>query len=558
MKYYLYGINRICKDFLYMFDPMLLIEGICDVKPNCSIFCGKIVFELDYVIEHLAKDECIIICSLDKKDKRKNLEVHGLKYGTHFIYEESLFYLLDDVIYNPGKRKIAMWGVGSRARKFLEWNDKYKIEMCIDTYRNSKDFYGYKVINPRDIKRWNDYFVIIAVSKDKEIRAFLNELGLEEKIDYCNIQDVMSVPSQMLKKTIFDNAAYEFSCNTMCNHIEIHQGGRVDCCCSTFINISLGNINKDTIRECWHGIIHKIAVLSTQNHTYSFCNKEMCPFFIGKSKNGKVKLEDDYLMMDEHPSVVLAAFDSGCNLKCVTCRDDFYITKGDEKCEMDKYANILISEVLPETKFLIMAGNGEVLLNESYRKMYMSNEANEIEEIRILTNGILFNEKKWEELSKNKKGKIYLTVSIDAATKETYEEIRRGGSFNILKKNMEFASSLRKEGRLAYFRINFVVQKKNYMEMSKFVEWGLNLGCDEVFFTKLLNWGTYTEEEFKEVSMMESGNNLPKAELLEVLNDPQMKNEIVDIGTIQYSHKPVRLNRIDNYYVWEMKRQKEK
>ena len=146
-----------------------------------------------------------------------------------------------------------------------------------------------------------------------------------------------------------------------------------------------------------------------------------------------------------------------------------------------------------------------------------------------------------------------LTVSIDAATRETYEKVRRGGNFDVLRKNMEFASKLRKDGNLSYFRINFVVQSENYKEMIDFVEWGVELGVDEVFFSKVLNWGTYTSEEFKEISMMEEDGNTPKKELQRILDDPRMKNPIVDLGTIQYSHEMVNY-AVDNYYMWELKR----
>ena len=146
-----------------------------------------------------------------------------------------------------------------------------------------------------------------------------------------------------------------------------------------------------------------------------------------------------------------------------------------------------------------------------------------------------------------------LTVSIDAATRETYEKVRRGGNFDVLRKNMEFASKLRKDGNLSYFRINFVVQSENYKEMIDFVEGGVELGVDEVFFSKVLNWGTYTSEEFKEISMMEEDGNTPKKELQRILYDPRMKNPIVDLGTIQYSHEMVNY-AVDNYYMWELKR----
>ena len=126
--------------------------------------------------------------------------------------------------------------------------------------------------------------------------------------------------------------------------------------------------------------------------------------------------------------------------------------------------------------------------------IYTSSAMKNIKNLRFLTNGMLFNERKWNEIRKFTDAKIMMTVSIDAATKESYESIRRGGNFDVLQKNMEYAAQLRKKGDLSYLRFNFVVQKMNYKEMPQFVKWGMDLGIDEVFFTKILNWGTYTTE----------------------------------------------------------------
>ena len=185
--------------------------------------------------------------------------------------------------------------------------------------------------------------------------------------------------------------------------------------------------------------------------------------------------------------------------------------------------------------------------------MYESEECNP-QFIRLLSNGMLFNQRNWEHFIKGRRQKIMLTVSIDAATKETYESIRRNGNFGVLKKNMEFASQLRKSGGLCYFRMNFVVQKENYREMIPFVEWGQKLGVDEIFFTKILNWGTYTPEEFAEISMMEQDGVTPKPELKEILENPVMKSEIVDLGTIQYQHKEDEIETVENYYMWELEK----
>lgn len=119
---------------------------------------------------------------------------------------------------------------------------------------------------------------------------------------------------------------------------------------------------------------------------------------------------------------------------------------------------------------------------------------------------------------------------------------------------MEYASILRKTGELSYFRMNFVVQKENYKEMIPFVEWGQELGVDEIFFTKILNWGTYSQEEFEQISMMERDGITPKAELKEVLKHPVMNSTIVDLGTIQYAHKVDEADVVENYYMWELEK----
>ena len=102
--------------------------------------------------------------------------------------------------------------------------------------------------------------------------------------------------------------------------------------------------------------------------------------------------------------------------------------------------------------------------------------------------------------------------------------------------------------------MNFVVQKKNYQEMPLFVQWGKQLGADEVFFTKILNYGTYSQDEFFEISMMEEDGMTPKKELVKILDLPIMKDEIVDLGTIRYSHEPIGIDYIENYYKWELER----
>ncbi len=551
MKYAIYGVNRVAKDFVYIFNE---IEVVCFFEElGRTQFCGKTVYPIGELKNHGMEWDKIIICDFEKETKKVVLEQMGLQYGEDFIYEEDMFHELDKIQLNPRKKRLVVWGTGRWAERFREWNSRYTIDFYIDTYKKQETFHDVLVRKPSEILDWKSVFIIIAVAKSEEIEGWLKKEGLEEYIDFCSSQKMMWMPSELLRQTIFDKNCYELQCDTMLNHAELGSAGEVSCCCTTFLDVRIGNVRKQKFSEIWQGSIHKILCLSAQNRTYSFCKKDMCPLFISKALTYE-NVENQYHPMKDAPSTVLLGYDETCNLRCVTCRRELCIAQGEELDRALDYAKIAEDDFLPKCEFLILAGNGEVFASQAYQKIYTSEQMEHIKQLRLLSNGTLFNKENWNRVRREKNMKVMLTVSIDAATKETYEKIRCGGNFGQLQKNMLFASKLRKSGELSYFRMNFVVQKENYQEMIPFVKWGLELGADEIFFTKILNWGTYTAEEFKEISMMEEDGITPKKALEKVLNDSIMLNPVVDLGTIRYSHEAVEGNEFQNYYMWELER----
>ena len=361
------------------------------------------------------------------------------------------------------------------------------------------------------------------------------------------------MPSQLLRKTIFDESHYDLVCNTMLNHLEIFYRGNTRCCCTTFVKQNLDNIFEKSIDDLWRSNIHKVLCLSTENKTFSFCDKKMCPLFVEVYRKPVDNNQSLYNKMSDYPKVLPIGHDSSCNLCCETCRKNVYFAKDQERKEISRATERILKDYMEKCNFLILAGDGEVFASPDYKMIYTNKKCNP-KYIRLLTNGTLFNEDNWILFKQGKKSQIMLTVSIDAATKETYSKIRKG-NFDQLKENMIFASKLRKLQELRYFRINFVVQRENYKEMIPFVQWGEELGVDEIFFTKILNWGTYSTQEFEQISMMEKDGMTPKKELKEVLESDIIKNSnIVDLGTIQYSHKNDKKEAVENYYMWELEK----
>ena len=164
----------------------------------------------------------------------------------------------------------------------------------------------------------------------------------------------------MLRKTIFDPSCYTLECNTMFNHLEILDQGNTRCCCTTFVKPNLGNILEKSAFEIWNSNLHKVLCLSTENKTFSFCDKTMCPLFVAK-KSGVLRLEERaYKSIKPFPEVVALGYDSSCNLSCSTCRKELHFARGEELETVNKITEIVKRDYLPGCRFLILAGNGEV------------------------------------------------------------------------------------------------------------------------------------------------------------------------------------------------------
>lgn len=563
-KIIIYGVDRVQKDFRYIFDQLKIEAIVSDESKHDSSEDGIPIYSADYLEETLTEQGIIIICHMEKEKRRAELELRGMKYGIDFLYADDLFFMLDFPLKRKvGNRKIAVWGTGKSATDFVKENTKLNISCYLDNNIQKKNTLidGIKVLYPNDItiNEWEDLYVIVASTYYSEIRTQLSGYGLTETDDFIR-HDVLKIkPSDLLKKTIYDNSNYALECYTMFNTYEVADSGKANCCCTTFVEISIGNLIYESFEEIWYSNIHKVLCLSTVNRTYSFCNKNRCPLIMDKVN----KLSNSYLTgntyrkLEEKPTMVGISIDSTCNLACITCRDKLIAETGDKLKNSMLMADKLITETLPNVNFWIMAGNGEIFTSQVYKKIYLSKESRIPQRFRILSNGTLFNEHNWNQINENRTGEIMLSVSIDAVTKETYGKIRCHGNFNRLKDNMLFASQLRKDNKLSYFQLNFVVQRENYKEMIDFVKWGKELSVDKIFFTKILNWGTYSEDEFNNISMM-TKEDTPKKELAEILNDPIMQDSIVDLGTINWQHNKGKFDKVESFYEWEIDQWKRK
>ena len=172
----------------------------------------------------------------------------------------------------------------------------------------------------------------------------------------------------------------------------------------------------------------------------------------------------------------------------------------------------------------MISGCGDPLASKIHRDFLKNFDSKRYQKVRIKlqTNGLLLTPEMWKSISKCHYAIDWISISIDAATKETYK-MNRGGNFDKLLKNLEFVSNLRKRKLIETFNINFVVQANNFREMRQFVDLGKRYGCDYVVFQRVMNlgvdYGINSEVKFQELAVHLKSHPLHK-EFLNVLNDP--------------------------------------
>ena len=163
-----------------------------------------------------------------------------------------------------------------------------------------------------------------------------------------------------------------------------------------------------------------------------------------------------------------------------------------------------------------------------------------LKEISLYTNGILLNEKMWNKINKIHKYIKTIQISIDAATKDTYEKIRRGGKWEVLMKNINFLLTIPTIEKMEYV---FIVQDTNYKEMEQFLQLVNNLphkNTQGVFFNKIYNWGTYSDSEYKQKKIWDESHpefNEFLIELSKIVNGHDANTDLLDL-IIKHNLKP--------------------
>lgn len=314
-------------------------------------------------------------------------------------------------------------------------------------------------------------------------------------------------------------------CSFPFKEMDIKANGDVFCC--NWTTAPMGNIQLQSAKEIWHSENAQKMRESVVNKTYEYCKGDQCPWLASPDERGN-PFVDEAPDVGEAPDVVNAAYDLTCNLFCNSCRK-FLIA--DQNYQRHDLIRAKLEE-LGHIKELILIGGGDPF-SSSHTRRWMTEGISLADKITIWTNGVLLTRDRWAKLAPETKAAIKsIEVSIDAATPETYHYVRAGGDWDILVENLKFISELRKDGEIENFRINFVVRLENYLEMPAFVTLGKSFGVDDIYFSKMEDWGSFSCNQMP-MLQVHTKNNSKHNDFLRILESPELQDPVVRLGNLR-------------------------
>jgi tetratricopeptide (TPR) repeat protein len=329
------------------------------------------------------------------------------------------------------------------------------------------------------------------------------------------------------------------TCAQPWNHLELLGNKNAYLCCPTWLPLSVGRVEASSADEMWHSEAAAAIRASILNGSFRFCNKAKCAAIVSRTLSPKSE-EANFIpaaKLKDAPRVVSLAYDFSCNLACPQCRCSFQSASLEQQQQMDNLFVPWVEDAVTRADVLYLNGEGDVFGSKHSRALLgrMTRDHYPNLKFQIITNGQLFDERAYREL--DLAGRIQsVKISIDAATSETYEIVRRGGSFSRLLRNLEFLDGLRVSSRDSFrLELLFVVSIHNFREMPAFVKLAKSFHADLVLFTSVNASSSLSAVEIKHWTVFHP-DHPQHAEFLHVIQSPELRDPIVS------SNLPVMAN----------------
>lgn len=311
------------------------------------------------------------------------------------------------------------------------------------------------------------------------------------KPDTFDIEDNDLVYTRQAANLPKEKTHIKNKCNMPLTTINIDYKGRIFICdCDGYLPFPVGNISSVT---SYDQIINNeyatIVIKSVTENKFTYCDTKNCGMEYTDKINPTGNLN------------IYLGIDTGCNYACPSCRERVVLDNSIEfidarKTWVDNLCTII--ESIPDRKVTVLIGsNGDPFVSKLY--LYAIKKLSKLPQVRFSfrTNGSrLINNRDLIISMKDRIDELY--ISIDAATKGTYENLRRPGKWENLLNNLNF---VKEQGIRTHAAL--VVQVDNFREMPAFVDFCHSYNMKPQFAI-LIDWGTWGNFKEHIVHMPES------------------------------------------------------
>lgn len=286
-------------------------------------------------------------------------------------------------------------------------------------------------------------------------------------------------------------------CHRPFTTLVIDEDGDVMLCgCPSHMPYVIGNVYQDTLYNIWNNSQAHMVRQSVTDGDFTYCSWN-CTSLVNLPKRTSLVPQ-----VRDFPSVIQINLDQSCNLKCPSCREHVIIEKNNDRIQKQiKLFNELVTwakENPNRVLKLTPVGVGDIFASHSGLKFLESLQDyphNNLK-LHITTNGTLI-KKNQQTLQKIKPMLEEFSVSIDAATAETYALVR-GGNWQDLLDGLKIINDFGIRPS-----VRFVVQQNNYHEIEKFAELVNQFRITSIYYANLEDWGHWTIQWWRDNNVLD-------------------------------------------------------
>src|SRR6516164_999237 len=344
------------------------------------------------------------------------------------------------------------------------------------------------------------------------------------------------VPPRLEKFIGRDNGYLkQFVCPLPFERFDIGPNGDVLVCCGHWLPTTIGNFMNDPIDGVLNSTRAQKIRESVTDGSYKYCNHLECGAMaqdtlprrdeLDRPRTREAVARGDWRL--DGVDQVMFAFDQSCNLSCPSCRTHRIVEKLSESTEKARAVEEKLLPLLPKIRTLFINPAGELFASKPSRKLLELINDERCPDLRldIISNGTLFSEEEWNKFPGIHRKVQSVRISTDAASKETFEKLRRLGKYDIFREKMRWLSHRRASRAIPQLKFSFTYQLDNFQEMRAFVEFCASMNADFAIFERLQNIA-FTHDEYRRKAVHYPDHPLYD-EFIKVIKDPIFRTKRV-------------------------------